>query len=115
MMERVRVELDTFLATVRPEPSQRQHMDISYQLNETAFVLHVHKRAENAGMLTPHACLKAVHSEDPEGWLLYVPDSDGHWVAYQELVYATELADVLLAAKALLPESEAPGQMDLAC
>lgn len=83
-LERTREHLDTFLSTVRPSPSLRQDYDVSYQLSEVAFVLNAHRRAREADVLTAQACFKAVHSEAPEGWQLFVQDADGHWVSLPE-------------------------------
>lgn len=103
-LERTREHLDTFLARVRPSPSQRTALDISYQLSEVAFVLRAHLRASESVLLTPHAVFKAVHSEEPAGWQLYVPDAQGHWVACPELGFAADLEDALEVATVLLPQ-----------
>lgn len=102
-LERTREHLETFLARVRPSPSQRTSTDISYQLSEAAFVLRTHVRAAESMLLTPHACFKAVHSEEPAGWQLYVPDEQGHWVVCPELSFAEDLEDALEVAALMLP------------
>lgn len=112
-MERTREYLDTFLAGVRPGPSHRAEYDISYRLTEDAFVLFLHQRASESALLTPHACFKAVHSEDPSGWLLYAPDDDGHWLPNPEMVFVTDVADALAIAEALMPDQEPPRPLDM--
>ena len=58
-----------------------------------------------AGMfhLTTHACFKALHSEEPEGWLMYVDDDHGHWVPNESLVFSADLSEALIFAKTLMP------------
>lgn len=83
-LERICGHLDTFLAAVRPSPSLWKDYDAGYQLSEVTFVLNAHRRAREADVLTAQACFKAVHSEAPEGWQLFVQDADGHWVSLPE-------------------------------
>lgn len=113
-IERTREYLDTFLAAVRPSPTHRGEYDISYKLTEVAFVLHLHQRASEADTLTAHASFKAVHSEDPDGWLLFTPDSDGHWAPNPELVFVADLEDALQVARSLFSEAEPPRPLDIA-
>ncbi|MES2908097.1 MAG: hypothetical protein V4688_02960 [Pseudomonadota bacterium] len=100
LLHRVREFLDTFMAEIRPSPTERQRQDYSYRLTEDAFVLQYHNLAGESQLLTAHALLKVVHSEDPEGWLLYVPNAEGHWQPHADLVFSPELIAVLQAAKA---------------
>ncbi|MDZ4298798.1 MAG: hypothetical protein U0998_05960 [Moraxellaceae bacterium] len=102
-LERVRNHLDTFIATVRPSPTHRSQFDVSYVLSEFAVVLNLHRAAGETSVLTPHACFKALHSEEPEGWLLYVVDDQGHWVPNESLVFTADLSEALIFAKTLLP------------
>lgn len=100
LLNRVRESLDTFMAEVRPSPTERHRQDYSYRLTDDAFVLQSHSLAGESQLLTAHALLKVVHSEDPEGWLLYVPDTEGHWQPYADLVFSPELTSVLQTARA---------------
>lgn len=102
-LERVRNQLDTFIATVRPSPTNRGQFDVSYLLSEFAVVLNLHRAAGETSVLTPHACFKALHSGEPEGWLLYVVDDQGHWVPNESLVFSADLSEALAFAKTLMP------------
>ncbi|MDZ4298485.1 MAG: hypothetical protein U0998_09120 [Moraxellaceae bacterium] len=102
-LERVRNHLDTFIATVRPSPTHRGQFDVSYVLSEFALVINLHRAAGDTSVLTPHACFKALYSEEPHGWLLYVVDDQGHWVPNESLVFSTDLSEALIFAKALMP------------
>lgn len=99
LLNRVRESLDTFMAEIRPSPTERQRQDYSYRLTEDAFVLQHHSLAGESQLLTAHALLKIVHSEDPEGWLLYVPNAEGHWQPHADLVFSPELTATLQAAR----------------
>ncbi len=57
-LERVREQLDTFLANVRPSPLHRDHFDVSYLLNEFSWVVNVHLQAGETSLLTAHPRLK---------------------------------------------------------
>jgi len=100
LLHRVRESLDTFMAEIRPSPTERQRQDYSYRLTEDAFVLQHHSLAGESQVLTAHALLKVVHSEGPEGWLLYAPDTEGRWHPHTDMVFSPELVAVLQAAKA---------------
>ena len=100
LLHRVRESLDTFMAEIRPSPTERQCQDYSYRLTEDAFVLQHHSLAGESQLLTAHALLKVVHSEDPEGWLLYAPDTEGHWQPHADLVFSPELTEALQSARA---------------
>ena len=111
--ERLRVEnqLETFLAKVRPQPTQRSLMDVSYSLSVNMLVITEHRHCESTYRLLAHNLLKAVHSEDPAGWLLYTPDAEGQWQPCPEVVYVATLDEVLQLAESLL--GEAPGEESL--
>lgn len=109
LLNRVRESLDTFMAEIRPSPTERQRQDYSYRLTEDAFVLQHHSLAGESRVLTAHALLKVVHSEDPEGWLLYAADAEGHWQPHAELVFSPDLAAVLQAAKTQISALAADG------
>lgn len=117
LLHRVRESLDTFMAEIRPSPTERLRQDYSYRLTEDAFVLQYHSLAGESQLLTAHALFKVVHSEDPEGWLLYAPDTDGHWQPHADLVFSPELAEIFQAARARISaqtdvsELNAPLQM----
>ena len=116
LLARTKDSLDTFMAKVRPAPMLRHVMDVSYKLSEAAFVIHVVRRGAVSFTQTQQACFKAVHNEDPDGWLLFVPDSEGHWVACADLVFATDLDDVLQHAGRLLPHlDDAEPELEQAC
>ncbi|MES3040831.1 MAG: hypothetical protein V4730_06745 [Pseudomonadota bacterium] len=100
LLHRVRESLDTFMAEMRPSPTERLRQDYSYRLTEDAFVLQHHTLAGESQLLTAHALLKVVHSEDPEGWLLYAPDTEGHWQPHADLVFSPELTETFQAARA---------------
>lgn len=107
-LERVRNHLDTFIATVRPSPTHRGQFDVSYLLSEFAVVLNLHRVAGETSVLTPHACFKALHSEQPEGWMLYVIDDQGHWVPNESLVFSADLSEALTFAQTLMPTDTPP-------
>lgn len=107
-VERARSHLDTFIATVRPSPTHRGQFDVSYVLSEFAVVLNLHRAAVESSVLTPYACFKALHTEEPEGWLLYVLDDQGHWVPNEALVFTPELAEALAFAQTLIPTQTPP-------
>ena len=100
LLHRVRESLDTFMAEIRPSPTERHRQDYSYRLTEDAFVLQHHSLASESQLLTAHALLKIVHSEDPEGWLLYIPNAEGHWQPHADLVFSPELTAALQTARA---------------
>lgn len=100
LLHRVRESLDTFMAEIRPSPTERLRQDYSYRLTDDAFVLQHHTLAGESQLLTAHGLLKVVHSEDPEGWLLYVPNAESHWQPHADLVFSPELTAALQAAKA---------------
>lgn len=100
LLHRVRESLDTFMAEIRPSPTERHRQDYSYRLTEDAFVLQHHSLVGESQLLTAHALLKVVHSEDPEGWLLYVPNAEGHWQPHADLVFSPELTAALQTARA---------------
>lgn len=99
LLHRVRESLDTYMAEIRPSPTERLRQDYSYRLTEDAFVLQYHSLAGESQLLTAHALLKVVHSEDPEGWLLYVPNAEGHWQPHADLVFSPELPEALQSAR----------------
>lgn len=96
---RVTEHLETLMAEIRPLPSERAHLDYSYRLNDDAFIVQQHARALEAEVLVANPILKALHSEDPEGWLLYALDADGHWQAYADMVFSADLNDVMGVAR----------------
>ena len=111
LLHRVRESLDTFMAEIRPSPTERQRQDYSYRLTEDAFVLQHHSLASESQLLTAHALLKIVHSEDPEGWLLYIPNAEGHWQPHADLVFSPELMAVLQAAKTRIESQKAGNEL----
>lgn len=94
-LERVREQLDTFLANVRPSTLYRDHFDVSYLLNEFSWVVNVHFQAGETSLLTAHPRFKAVHSEEPEGWSLYLPDEEGQWVSCTDLSFVDSMEAAL--------------------
>lgn len=99
LQARVTEHLETLMAEIRPLPSERTHIDFSYRLNDDAFIVQQHTRALDAEMLVAHPVLKVLHSEDPDGWLLYELNSDGHWQAYADMVFSADLSDVMGVAR----------------
>ncbi|MEK6789599.1 MAG: hypothetical protein AABY68_11675 [Pseudomonadota bacterium] len=114
LLNRVKEHLDTLMAEARPLPSDRQHEDFSYRLNEDAFILQHHTLAGETSVLTAHPLLKVIHTDDPTGWLLYALDSEGHWQPHAEMVFTPELSEAINAARRLLGLSEHPAPMSLA-
>lgn len=109
LLHRVRESLGTFMAEIRPLPSELQREDYSYRLTEDAFVLQHHSLKRDSFVLTAHPLMKAVHSEYPEGWLLYAMTADGHWQPYAESVFSPDLSTTLNTVRAhITPTDVAP-------
>lgn len=98
-LARVKEFLDTLMAEIRPLPSERSNLDFTYRLNPDAFILHKHARTIDTEVLVAQPVLKVVHAEDPEGWLIYLLDHEGHWQPHPDMVFATELRDVITVAR----------------
>ena len=96
---RVKDFLDTLMAEIRPQPSARSHLDFSYRLNPDAFILQRHERAMDTEVLVAQPVLKVVHVKDPECWLIYDVDVNGHWQPHPNMVFTTELGDVMTVAR----------------
>lgn len=114
MLNRVKEHLDTLMAEARPLPSDRQHEDFSYRLNEDAFILQHHTLAGETSVLTADPLLKVIYTDDPAGWLLYTLDREGHWQPYAEMVFTSELSEAINAARHLLGLAEHLAPMSLA-
>ncbi|MEK6787370.1 MAG: hypothetical protein AABY68_00275 [Pseudomonadota bacterium] len=111
---RVAAYLDTLMAEIRPLPSERRQLDYSYQLTDDAFILLKHARASETEVLVAVSVLKAIHTEDPDGWLLYQMDDHGQWQPHEELVFTTELADLMTVARLLVGLNDSIMPMALA-
>lgn len=114
-MERTREALDTFMAAIRPTLTHRSQEDFSYRLTEDAFILFHHLPIADSQLMAPQAFFKAVHVEEPDGWSLYVPDEQGHWLPHADGVFAPSLAEALDVAEALIADLEPPSPMQEAC
>lgn len=99
LLHRVQEHLDTLMAQIRPLPSERHSEDFSYRLNEDAFIVDQHRMLGESPVLTAQAILKIVHSEKPEGWLLYALDVDGHWQPHADMVFTAELLGAISAVR----------------
>lgn len=112
-IEKVRQQLETFLAEVRPSPTHRAIQDVSYTLSVDAFLVTEHLQCAESLRLVAHHRLKAVHSDDPQGWLIFAINSDGQWAPYPNCVFSATLDSVLaLARETLTPVSSAAASDD---
>lgn len=112
-MEKVRQQLETFLAEVRPSPTHRAAQDVSYTLSVDAFLITEHLQCAESLRLVAHHRLKAVHSDDPQGWLIFAINGDGQWAPYSSCVFSATLDSVLaLARETLTPVDTARSDDD---
>ncbi|MES2908981.1 MAG: hypothetical protein V4688_07445 [Pseudomonadota bacterium] len=114
LLARIKELLDTLMAETRPLPSERSRLDFSYRLNSDAFILHKHARAMDTETLVTHPVLKVVHAEEPEGWMLYQVDAEGHWQPHENMVFTRELADVMTSARLMAGVSQSPVSFGMA-
>ena len=114
LQARIKELLDTLMAEIRPSPSERSRLDFSYRLNSDAFILQKHARAMDTEILVTHPVLKVVHAEEPEGWMLYQLDAEGHWQPHASMVFTSELADVMTAARLMAGVTQPPVSFDMA-
>lgn len=114
LQARIKELLDTLMAEIRPLPSERSRLDFSYRLNSDAFILQKHARAMDTEILVTHPVLKVVHAEEPECWMVYQLDADGHWQPHECIVFTSELADVMTAARLIAGVSQPPVSFDMA-
>lgn len=114
LQARIKELLDTLMAEIRPLPSERSRLDFSYRLNSDAFILQKQVRALDTEVLVTHPILKVVHAEEPEGWMLYQIDAEGHWKPHASMVFTSELADVMTAARLMAGVTQPPVSFDMA-
>lgn len=112
-IEKVRQQLETFLAEVRPSPTHRTTQDVSYTLSVDAFLITEHLQCAESLRLVAHHRLKAVHSDDPHGWLIFAINGEGQWAPYPSCVFSATLDSVLnLARETLTPVTATPASDD---
>lgn len=110
LQSRTREALDSLMSLIRPGRLQRRFLDVDYQMNDLNFVISVFRRDPDQLHLTQQPCFKAVKTDAPDGWLLFVPDNAGHWVADAEQPFAATLPDVMQEAMRVLPADLAARQ-----
>lgn len=114
LLARIKELLDTLMAETRPLPSERSRLDFSYRLNSDAIILQKHAQAMDTEILVNHPVLKVIYAEEPEGWMLYQLDAEGHWQPHSSMLFMSELADVMTAARLIAGASQSPVSFDMA-
>lgn len=100
---RTREALDSLMAQIRPMRPQRRYFDVDYLLNDTAFVISIFTRPRDHLQLTQQPIFKAVRSDAPDSWQLYVPDRNGRWSSHPEKPVVESLVDAIRVARYMLP------------
>ncbi len=114
LQARVQELPETLMAEIRPLPSERTHFDFSYRLNSDTLILQQHVRALDTETLVAHPVLKVLHAEEPEGWMIYQLDAEGHWQPHPSMAFTSELAEVMTAARLMAGIYQSPVSFDMA-